>query len=256
MASLRLMSFNLRRDIPADLDDRWRHRRDAAARLIARAAPHVLGTQEALAHQLADLDERLPHLRRVGTDRQGDGSDEHNAIYYDPRRLLLVAWGDLWLSDTPELPASRSWGNRLPRIATWARLTDQESGRSFTIVNTHLDHESQDARDRAAEMLDARFPDAILLGDFNDAPGSAPHRVLTRTRRDVLEPHRRGTFHRFTGAPRGDRIDWILAPHGERVVGSSVLDDRVDGRWPSDHFPVVAEILSEKVAAIAVEPTN
>lgn len=237
------MSFNLRLDTPRDGPNRWARRRDAVARVVHGAMPHALATQEGLGHQLADLDARLPWMRRVGTCRQGDGSDEHNAIFYDARRLLLVAWGDLWLSETPELPASRSWGNRLPRMATWARFTDQESGTSFTLVSTHLDHESAASRVRMAALLDARFPDAIIAGDFNEAPGAPAYVTLTRTRRDAHADEVRGTFHGFTGAPSDvGRIDWILAPRAMARIGGGLLTERVDGRWPSDHFPVWVDL--------------
>ena len=247
MRALRLMSFNLRRDVESDGVHRWAARRAAVARLVERHAPHVLGTQEGLPHQLADLDARLPHCRRVGMDRDGDGRGEHVALYYDARRLILVAWGDLWLSDTPNLPGSRSWGNRLPRMVTWARFTDQETGQSFTVANTHLDHESAASRERAARFLAERFPDAVVMGDLNDAPDAPSWTLLLHGRRDAHHGVPGGTFHGFTGATR-DRLDGILVPEGWDVVGERVVDDRVDGRLPSDHDPVLADVAPVRVA--------
>lgn len=246
MRALRLMSFNLRRDVESDGPHRWAARRAAVARLVERHAPHVLGTQEGLRHQLADLDARLPQYRRVGMDREGNGDGEHVALYYDARRLILVAWGDLWLSDTPNLPGSRSWGNRLPRMVTWARLTDQESGHSFTVANTHLDHESPASRERAARFLAARFPEAVVMGDLNDAPDAPPWTLLLQGRRDAHHGVPGGTFHGFTGAPR-DRLDGILVPEAWSVVQAQVVDDRVDGQLPSDHYPVMADVAPARV---------
>lgn len=244
--ALRLMTFNLRRDAEADGPNRWTARRDAVADLVRAQAPHVLATQEGLPHQLADLDARLPGLRRVGGCRRGDGTDEHTAVYYDPSRLLLVATGDLWLSDTPATPGSATWGNRLPRIVTWARFTDQDTGRSFTVANTHLDHESEDARQRSAAFLRERLPQAILLGDFNAQPGGAVHRLLTSTWKDAhdadaTEDGHTATYHGFTGRARG-RLDWILAPPRVEVVEHRVVKERPRGAFVSDHHPVVATL--------------
>lgn len=247
MRALRLMSFNLRRDADSDGANRWARRRDAVARLVERHAPHVLGTQEALPHMLADLDARLPRYRRVGTCRDGDGSGEHVALYYDASRLILVAWGDLWLSDAPNLPGSRSWGNRLPRMVTWARLTDQETGVSFTVANTHLDHESAPARERAARFLAERFPEAVLMGDFNDAPGTTPWSHLLKGRRDAHAHVPGGTFHGFGGVAR-ERLDGVLLPEAWTVMEARVLDEPVEGRFASDHHPVLADAVPARAA--------
>lgn len=251
MQPLRLMSFNLRRDVERDGDNRWAQRRAAVAALVRRHAPHVLGTQEGLAHQLVDLDAMLPGMARVGGCRRGDGSDEHTAILYDPRRLILVASGDLWLSDTPGEAGSRTWGNRLPRMVTWARFTDQETGHSFTVANTHLDHESAESRMRSAFFLAERLPNALLMGDFNDMPGGALHARFTSRWSDAhqADPGRGfGTFHGWTGEAR-DRLDWVLVPRHMRALAHRVLHEPVQGRYVSDHHPVLVE-----VAPILAEP--
>jgi endonuclease/exonuclease/phosphatase family metal-dependent hydrolase len=242
MVALRLMTFNLRRDVADDGVNRWDARKERAAALILRHAPHVVGTQEALAHQLADLDARLPGFRRVGLDRQGDGSDEHNAIYYDATRLSLVAAGDFWLSDAPARRGSATWGNRHPRIVTWATLRDHVSGRDITLANTHLDHESPHARREAARLISARLPAATLLGDFNEEPGGEVHAILCgASRKDTTHLDRTPTFHGFSPHARA-RLDWILVPAGAHVKHARVVRER-DGGYPSDHDPVVADVV-------------
>lgn len=236
VAALRFMSFNLRRDVEHDGENRWAARREQVATVVRAHAPHVMGTQEGLAHQLADLDERLPAYARVGRDRRGDASDEACAIYYDTTRARLVAFGDLWLSDTPEVPASATWGNRLPRMVTWATLEILASGKRVTVANTHLDHESPEARRRAAEFLAQRFPGAIVMGDLNAEPGEDTHTLLLAAGwhdADAREP----TFHGFTGKAR-IRLDHILAPRTHRIRSTSVIQTAN----ASDHHPILAEI--------------
>jgi endonuclease/exonuclease/phosphatase family metal-dependent hydrolase len=243
VAALRIMTFNLRRDVAADGPHRWAERKDLVARLVRRHAPHVVGTQEGLAHQLADLDARLPGYRRVGGCRQGDGSDEHNAIYYDATRMSLVEHDDFWLSDAPQRPGSATWGNRHPRMVTWARLHDAVSGHDVTVANTHLDHESPRARREAAALIMRRIPHAILLGDFNEEPGSEVHKILCgASRKDTTHLDETPTFHGFTAHNRA-RLDWILVPVGAHVKHAAVLKERPEGRYPSDHDPVMADVV-------------
>lgn len=241
------MTFNLRRDFAHDGPNAWTHRLDAVAALLRSERPHVLGTQEGLPHQLAALDRALDGYSRVGSARCGRGEDEANAIYFDTTRLDLRASGDFWLSDRPHEPGSRAWGSACPRLVTWARFRDRATGRDFTCANTHLDHISEEARVRSAALLAERFPHALLLGDFNAEPGSPVHAQLTahwvdtHAARGLLqEPGH--TYHGFTGRAT-QRIDWILVPRDANVLAHRVLTHRPEGRLPSDHWPVAAEIL-------------
>jgi endonuclease/exonuclease/phosphatase family metal-dependent hydrolase len=233
------MTFNLRRDVEADGELRWARRRDRVASLVRAQAPHVVATQEALPHQLADLDAALPGWRRVGRARSQD--DEACAIYCDASRVELLAAGDRWLSDTPDEPGSRSWGNRLPRLVTWAALRDVATGRVVEVANTHLDHESARARSLSAAFLARHFPRAVLLGDFNEAPGGPVHRALTAAGwLDAGRGESSGSYHGYRGAGR-DRIDWILVPPPLRASSHRVLVQE-GPLYPSDHHPVVAEV--------------
>lgn len=242
MRALRVMTFNLRRDVEADGENSWRHRRDHVADVVRRHAPDVLGTQEGLPHMLADLDARLEGFARVGGDRRGTGDDEHCAIYYDAQRFDVLAWGDLWLSDTPGVAGSTSWGNDLPRIATWARFVERATGLGFTFVNTHLDHRSEEARVRSARFLGQRFPDAVIVGDFNAEPGGNVHTsFLMNGHRDAGADETGGTFHGFSGWARM-RLDWVLVPATADVARHQVLRERRLGRPPSDHDPVLVEL--------------
>lgn len=239
---LRVMSFNLRVDTPNDGPLAWRHRRDAAGEVARDARPDVLATQEGLAPQLADLDCALPGYARVGQGRRGGSEDEHCALYFDAARFAVEASGDFWLSGTPEDAGSASWGNALPRLATWARLVEKSTGERATVASTHFDHRSAPSRARSAALLAERLPGAVLAGDFNALPGSTPHATLARAGwTDAAGAGAEGTFHGFTGTALA-RIDWVLAPRGARALAHRVLTARPRGKWPSDHFPVVADL--------------
>lgn len=248
---LKIMSFNLRRRKESDGLNSWDHRRDAAVETIRRHAPDVLGTQEGLEEQVEYVSEHFPGYGMVGEARHGGRRDEFNAIFYRKDRFKVAKSGNFWLSDTPDQPASRSWGNLVPRMCTWARLIDKDTGREFAHVNTHLDHLVPAARRRGAELISRRMPrdvPVLMTGDFNALQQGGTYRFLTGAvglldsrwaSRTPVNTKWNATFHRFTG--RGlYRIDYILGRGVAQFSDYSVCRDRVDGKLPSDHFPVVS----------------
>ena len=147
---------------------------------LDQAKPDLIGTQEGLATQLADLRSDLPDHAMLGQGREGGDKGEFMAIFYRRERLELLETKDYWLSATPEVVGSRSWGSSLPRMVTWARFRDKRTGRIFHFANTHFDHVSEEARAEAAklvrrrlEALPADLP-VLLVGDFNAAAKASP----------------------------------------------------------------------------------
>lgn len=251
-APLRVMSFNVRLSVEGDGPDNWTHRRNILVETIVRARPDIVGTQELKKVQGDYLLANLPGYAWFGTDRRGGRDDEYMGIFYRRDRLRLVALGNFWLSDTPNVPGSISWGHPYPRMVTWGLFEAKADGRRLYVFNTHFPYRAEDeaARTRAAEAIAARIAalprevPVVLTGDFNTAPGSPAYSLLTRSLADartaapaVEGPE--GTFHAFTGKAER-RIDWILArglaPARFRTDASSR-----NGRYPSDHFPIVAD---------------
>ena len=183
---LTVMSFNIRYGTARDGDNAWEYRRDAVIELIDTSRVDVLGVQEALHFQLEEIANAIPRYRRIGVGRD-DGAEagEYSAILIDSSRLEVLEEGTFWFSDTPDVAGSTSWGNDIPRICTWARLQDIDSGRSFSVYNVHWDHRSQPSRERAAELLIERIgrngapaDPVIVTGDFNAGEGNLAFRYL------------------------------------------------------------------------------
>lgn len=248
---LRVMSFNVRLPLAQDGPNDWPHRKAIMARLVGDTRPDVLATQELTRIQGEYLRGRLPGYAWFGVDRLGGRVDEHMGIFYRRDRLRLVDLGNFWLSDTPHVPGSISWGNLYPRMVTWG-LFEGTDGRRFYLLNTHLPYRLEDeaARMKAGEALlkyiaalPADIP-VVLTGDFNTTPDSAVHALLSGALTDVrtTAPSVSGpeaTFHAFTG--KADRrIDWILA-RGLRTLAVKTDAASQKGRYPSDHFPVIAD---------------
>ncbi|WP_086786223.1 endonuclease/exonuclease/phosphatase family protein, partial [Crossiella equi] len=182
--SLHVMSFNLRYASTAQPNS-WAVRRPVLAELLRREQPTVLGTQEGLHAQLKDIEADLPaHYDWIGQGRAGGNRDEFMAVFYDTRRVRAEGSGHYWLSDTPDVVGSKSWGNNVIRMVTWVRFADRRTGREFVTVNTHFDHESENSRLRSAELVRDRtnalapgLP-VVLTGDFNTAEGTPTHDIL------------------------------------------------------------------------------
>lgn len=256
---LHVMSFNVRiisSGTPSGHPDFWPSRRRAVTEILALEQPTILGVQELMHRQLPAIQRGLPDsYRMLGQGREGGTNGELGAIFYDSARLTALASDSYWLSDTPEVAASTTWGNRTTRMVTWAHLRDRLTGAEIVVANTHLDHESESARRRSAHAiadqvyaLGGDVP-VIVMGDFNVPVASEPYSILTHEGglRDAwLSAHRRvtpavGTFPNYDEpVPDGDRIDWILASDHVEVLESAINPFRWHGRYPSDHTPVQA----------------
>ncbi|MFD7503080.1 endonuclease/exonuclease/phosphatase family protein [Streptomyces sp. NPDC059850] len=254
-SQLHTMTFNLR--YASDTaPNTWAQRRPVMRELLRRAEPHLLGTQEGLYGQLRDIAADLgPRYDWLGTGRAGGSRDEFMAVFYDTRRLEPLEFDHFWLSDTPYVIGSNTWGGAVVRMVTWARFHDQVTGKQFYALNTHLDHVSQYARQRAAVLINTRLAGLdpslprIVTGDFNVAAhGNSVYDTLldgglladswdTADRRGKLY----ATFHGYKPlVPDGDRIDWILTSRGVRTRYAAIDTYSSGGQFPSDHLPVHA----------------
>lgn len=258
---VRVLSFNLRYQNTNDTDKKnWVARRGPAIDLIRREAPDFVGLQEALRSQLDDLHERIGgEYLEIGVGREdGKSRGEFSALLIRRDRWIVEESGTFWLSDTPEVPNSMTWGNRITRICTWARANEAATGRTVHFFNTHFDHESQPSREKSAallaERIAARQPAGpfVLTGDFNATPENPAITVLTGGSLKLMDAWKvanpdvpateSGTWQAFLGNRDGGRIDFVLVPPGTRIIDAAILHDAPDGVLPSDHFPVRATV--------------
>ncbi|MEU9497902.1 endonuclease/exonuclease/phosphatase family protein [Streptomyces sp. NPDC048196] len=255
--ALHVMTFNLRYASDARPHS-WAERRPVMRALLRREGPHLLGTQEGLYGQLRDIAEDLgPDYAWLGTGRGGGSKDEFAAIFYRVGRLAPLEYDHFWLSDTPYLIGSATWGNTVIRMVTWVRFRDLRTGSEFYALNTHLDHAHQYSRERSAALiterlggLDPALP-RIVTGDFNVAAHGNPvydamlHGGVLVDSWDTAEERsaQYGTFHGYRPlVPDGDRIDWILTSPGVRTRRAVINTYSAHGQFPSDHLPVQAMV--------------
>jgi len=268
---LNVLTFNIRYGTANDGENRWDNRRDMVFDVLQNHAPDLVGLQEALRFQLDQIAAALPEFAEVGVGRDdGRTAGEYAAILFRRDRFALLDSGTFWLSDTPEITASKHWGNSITRICTWARLIDKQTAHSFYFFNTHFDHRSQPSRLQSAALITQRIlarehPDPfVLTGDFNAAEdnpaiqylkGSTdltgnPHGNLTplplidtfRARHPNAEHVGTAGGFEVRDPPRGAKIDYIFTATDHRILQADIIHDQKNNRYPSDHRPVTAQI--------------
>jgi endonuclease/exonuclease/phosphatase family metal-dependent hydrolase len=269
--TLAVMTFNIRFNNPRDGKNAWPHRRDEVAELIKRQKPDLLGLQEALHGQITDLKERLGDEYEwygVGRD-DGKEKGEFAPVFFRRERFEVESKGSFWLSETPDKIGSIGWDAALPRVATWLKVKDKTTGKTLLFANVHFDHQGDQARRESARLLRRKLlvlageAPIALVGDFNATPNSTPHKALigddelkapdgtaesAAVLRDayglVEKPAGPNTtWNGFRKASDGARIDHVLVDRHWTALSYAVIDETTkDGRFYSDHFPIVAKI--------------
>jgi endonuclease/exonuclease/phosphatase family metal-dependent hydrolase len=253
---MNILTCNIRFPSPKDGDNCWDNRKGLAVRVIAAQSPDIICFQEVREAQFEYLVGEFPGYDTHAVIAPA-GRDPGNCIFYWSDMFERISAGGFWLSRTPHVEGSKSWGSACVRMASWVRLVERTGGVEFRVVNTHLDHMCQRARANQADMLveNARaYPDdypQILTGDMNCDSTSEAVRFLKAggwfdtygTVHGTEDPGH--TRHDFLGpgceAPIG-KMDWIFARGRVEVTDAKVVDDSENGRFPSDHYFVSATV--------------
>ena len=261
---LSMLTFNIRYGSANDGDNHWQLRKELVFDVLKEQDADVVGLQEALKFQIDEILEQIPEYAKIGVGRDdGDSLGEYSAILYKKDKFTTEDSGTFWFSDTPEVVASKSWGNNITRICTWALLTENETQKSFYFYNVHLDHRSQPSREKSAQLLLQKIASRkeklpfYISGDFNAGENNQAIKLLTdleRAKKLKIEPlvdsfrlpHPEakdvGTFNGFEGKTSGDKIDYIFVPKNTTIIKAEIIHFNDNGRYPSDHFPVRAVI--------------
>ena len=256
------LSFNIRFDTSKDGENAWPKRKEMVGQWVKSESPDVIGLQEALRHQIDDIKKVATAYSEYGVGRDdGKSRGEHCTILYLKKRFSLDKsdCGTFWFSDTPEKIASKSWGNEIPRICTWARFIEKKTDKGFYVYNVHYDHRSQPSRLGASELIIQRISKRkrsnepiILMGDFNASENNPAIKIfkdeplnLVDTFR-VVKPDEKmvKTFHGFRGGSfSGGKIDHVfMLPKMGKVSSAEIVRFNKDKRYLSDHYPVRAKL--------------
>ena len=265
-STLNVMSFNIRYPNPGDGIHYWDNRRPMVTSIIRYHEVDLLGVQEAHLRQLNEIVTGIPELEWFGVCRT-DGSinpdpdNEFSAIIYRKDRFDRLDGNTFWLSETPDVIASTGWDAALPRIVTWAKFKDRETGKIFFHFNTHFDHMGIQARNESAKLLQEKINTiagdvpVIITGDFNCSDTDPPYLTLTNKESayqltDALRISQclhHGPMSTFAGNFEASglidhRIDFIFVRNNVRVLKHAILSDSWNGNLASDHLPVIARV--------------
>ena len=254
-------TFNLRYDNPRDSGNLWSARAPYVSALIRFHDFDIFGTQEALKNQLDDVSTALPYYARYGKGRDdGQEKGEHSAIFYKKDKFTLLKSGDFWLSQTPEKPSLGWDATCCNRICSWVLLKDKQTQKEFYFFNAHFDHQGVQARRESGKLIVQKIKEiagskpAIFTGDLNGGQDSewvktiATSDILRDSYKDVKNPyHNNASFNAFVGS-RGSMqiIDHIFLSKQFAATKWGILTDTYNGKYPSDHFPVMAVVQLKK----------
>ncbi len=258
---LKVITLNVRYDNPDDSLNAWPRRASIVSSFLNNEKPDIFGMQEVLANQMKYLDSVMTDYGQAGVGRSdGAKGGEMNPVFYRKEKFEMIRTKTFWLSETPEVAGSQSWGANLPRIVTWMELADKNTHKHFFFFNTHFAHDSDSARIMSSRLLlnkidtiAAGFP-FIITGDFNMDISSKGYGVLTGPHESVpllsdsyavSEKRHMGpayTYNGFSDKSRGGRIDFIFVRNGMRVLECRTFIKKEHGIFISDHWPVMAVV--------------
>ena len=258
------MTYNIRYAGNEETDgvNAWSKRKKLVASMISFHHADIVGLQEALLLQLNDLTELLPGYSWVGVGRDdGKNKGEFSAILFRDDRFEVIKNSTFWLSETPDIP-SMGWDAAFTRVVTWAEIKDKETAQRFFIFNTHYDHMGETARINSSKLLKERIGEichdlpVIVTGDFNTKATTEAYQILTdqtdsklilydaQSKSETVHHGSNVSFNGFgTSIEPGNKIDFIFVTKDVEVLMHGVIDEVVDGGYPSDHMPVIAEII-------------
>ena len=251
--SVSVLTLNIRFGLADDGPNSWRFRREVFPVLFKKHPADFMAFQEVNNFQADDLAGILAGYDRVGQRVPAPPFWQNNVIFFR-RPWRCIQEEHFFLSPTPDIP-SRFRESRWPRQCTLAMF--EKGARRIICINTHFDFKEAVQTASAAVILDrlaliAPGIPTVLTGDFNTSPDAPCHRVFTtgsgesdaasgKRFQNAFEAPYPATHHGFSGARIGDHIDWILYRGDLALKRSEVIHDKINGRYPSDHFPLLAE---------------
>lgn len=246
---MKIMTFNVL--CAGRKENHWCRRQPLVRDTIKKFMPDFFGIQEAhfgwMRYLSGQLKERYAYVG-IGKD-DGKNAGEFSPVFYRKDRFNAIERLDFWLSETPCEP-SLGWDGAENRTCSGALFENIETGEKIAVFNTHLDHVGRTAQVEGANLILEKLKKygnikTVLMGDFNVTPDSDIYRIFvdggfvdSRTIAETADEI--NSFHAFGGNSK--MIDFVFVCGAEKVSNVITVTDKIDGRYPSDHYPVVAEI--------------
>lgn len=232
---------------------KWTKRAPLVYKIIREADPDSFGVQEAHYEWMKKLIKNLPEYGYVGVGREdGKKKGEFSAVFYKKDKFTASESGNFWLSETPDKPG-KGWDAACVRVASFVKLTDKETGKSYIHFNTHLDHVGRQAQINGAKMIQEKAASfgglpVVCTGDFNVYQDSDCYNTMVSgnmadARKLAPETDDCCTYHGFRPDEVHDIIDFVFVDEATiRPVKFKVINKMIDGEYYSDHYAAYADI--------------
>jgi endonuclease/exonuclease/phosphatase family metal-dependent hydrolase len=249
---INVLTYNIRYASFDSIPQNWDKRKEGVINILK--GHDFVGLQEVMPVQMGDISQDVKdEYGLIYRTREADPAlGEGCPVMYNKLRWQVLNSGYFWLSGTPDIPGSNTWGAAYNRLVTYGLFRELVSGDSVMVINTHFDHISQTARENSVNLILEKFNKniselpVILMGDFNIKPDNLAYsKILSGTSLSdsylVVNPTETAmgaTFHGWKPEIPKDRIDYIFISPMIQVESSEVLHNQSNGRYPSDHFPL------------------
>ncbi len=158
---------------------------------INEAKPDSIGFQECEKFWKTRLDANINELGYVAAQEEAySASGDYafkNYIFYNTNTTNLIQGGRIWLSETPNTP-SQGYGSKYYISASWAVLEDKDTGAKYIHVNTHLNADNAQIREKEIVVLLAKIKTFVdkgypvfITGDFNSDLKSDVYKTMTES---------------------------------------------------------------------------
>lgn len=246
---LNIVSFNIRCQPYIDGINAFIHRAGYVADKILTEKPDVICFQEIVPYELDVLEKLLPNYAFYG---QYNGKlDEQEGLFTAVKkdRFELAGLETVWLSPTPYVYGSRfEDASPYPRLCVMVYLREKETLKEFRVYNTHLDHRSEQARNKGLNIIlefiedqqKKKFLPSLFMGDFNAQKDSETIKMCDRFIN--LTEDLGDTFHDFGKKTGYGQIDYIFATDGVEKIKVERWQDCHDGIYLTDHYPVSVQL--------------
>ena len=253
-------SFNIRYEnyFEISLNNSWPARKTTVLNTIYKYLPDVIGFQELRLNQKLYVEKNLPLYQYIGRPRSPDFTDESNGILFNKQKFLLMDSGTFWLTETPDI-VSKYESVYHYRICTWIKVYSYKFKDIIYFFNTHLEDghlfitflQEVNLLKRIKEIT-KNEGNVFVFGDFNGNDNSVWIQDVFKEGYNSFSDYFqdfRNTYHNFSGIYNNPKwkVDHLFYQNFGNTnkhfvpLFYDVLTKKVNGKFPSDHFPLYAQ---------------
>lgn len=244
---MKIVTFNIR-----CCDDKNGHSIDERAprlkQILEKYNPDIIGFQEVTPRWMEYLNRYYSGRYSFFNKYRSHTNLEATPIFWKEEKFECIDKGYFWFSDTPWIESFGKDTYGCKRICMWVYLKEKCTNKEFFFFNTHFgfgDEEQMASVQLIKRTVDVlKAGNAIIVGDFNMEPKSKSYNEMIKNYIDVnaVTGNNGITFHNY-GYGEEEHIDYCFTNNENIEIKSTCLiDDLVDGKYPSDHYGVLAEL--------------